>query len=1029
MTAATWSSSSSAPDLVPGVPAGVGQVYVAHLDSGTVELASVSSTGEPAALNAGQPTISADGRFVVFQSFSTNLTPDGLGYLFIRDLQSGTTSVIPDSGSNQSQAPTISPDGRFVFFHRGYTYRVVHDRRTGTTAVVDIPSTYAASWARWSDDGRWLAVYAEDGLRSNSYRLWVWDRLTGSVTEETRTDAGAPVTTGADGVPTWGRPGISGDGRIVGFWTTADGVVAGDTGGLRDVFVRDRGDVLGPAVSDVAVTPSSPVGGEQVTLTATADDTGRGGSVIAAADYRIGSGDWVPMAALDGGFDSAREQLMANVPGLPGGTSSICVRATDGRGNVTVPPACTDVIVDEAAGPVAATVVNVVADAPTTLQPFARIGVMPGELPDVNALGYDSVDDPSVRRDVADDGDLFATYGSQVVSTSGTAAVVLDVGFLRADGGRTRMDLNPIEGVSHLVVSVDLDTGRWQGLDGDGNAFEAPTSCVRSASTPDPGTVAGHICFAVSALSLSGDADGDGLLDAWELFGVSTDPAVPVELDLPGWGASPDHKDLFIQYDVEDDARFDSRVEDGLIAVQEAFALAPVDAGGVDNPDGQPGIRLWIDSPSTDSALSLEGSDRDRVVTGEVCSVGDDEFYTVKSAVFDANRRWVFRWALKELEDEVDLCGRGGQAEISGNDMLILNHDQRTTLSDGTAWPGGETFMHELGHMLNLKHGGFENANYKPNYVSLMNYRYVFTLHRPNGGDGFLDFSPVRQDPPAVGVPGDRPSTLLPNLDEGALPVEVVLGADHAADLSWADTACALTVAPADDPFDVDPLVAGPDSPVSHPGFNTPADDLPETCEGASEDATQTHRDHDDWTALVLPIDALGDYSDAPTNPSDDDGLPTNQEIEALRAAVRTTDLRLEASGPDTPVRSPTAVQLTVTNERGIPANALTVRIDAPAEVTVTGEGCSADGVCTRGALPGGADVGLSLSVSGPAGSHRLSFTVEGRGTLDADPGNNRDGIEVTFVREEPSPSVSPSAGQSSRPTPKPTPGLPNTGV
>ena len=46
----------------------------------------------------------------------------------------------------------------------------------------------------------------------------------------------------------------------------------------------------------------------------------------------------------------------------------------------------------------------------------------------------------------------------------------------------------------------------------------------------------------------------------------------------------------------------------------------------------------------------------------------------------------------------------------------------------GWAVPGGTqdqqagTFMHELGHNLALFHGGFENRNRKPNYLSVMSY-------------------------------------------------------------------------------------------------------------------------------------------------------------------------------------------------------------------------------------------------------------------------------------------------------------------
>jgi len=34
------------------------------------------------------------------------------------------------------------------------------------------------------------------------------------------------------------------------------------------------------------------------------------------------------------------------------------------------------------------------------------------------------------------------------------------------------------------------------------------------------------------------------------------------------------------------------------------------------------------------------------------------------------------------------------------------------------------TFVHEFGHNLGIRHGGFTNTNYKPNYISVMNYHY-----------------------------------------------------------------------------------------------------------------------------------------------------------------------------------------------------------------------------------------------------------------------------------------------------------------
>jgi hypothetical protein len=106
---------------------------------------------------------------------------------------------------------------------------------------------------------------------------------------------------------------------------------------------------------------------------------------------------------------------------------------------------------------------------------------------------------------------------------------------------------------------------------------------------------------------------------------------------------------------------------------------------------------------------------------------------------------------------DIDCKGRGssGLAEIWGNDLMVSlgafahednkqaascfngvddGHDGSTDLADADCTSGvvGDqdehegTFMHELGHNLNLRHGGFEDVNYKPNYLSVMNYSFQF---------------------------------------------------------------------------------------------------------------------------------------------------------------------------------------------------------------------------------------------------------------------------------------------------------------
>ena len=71
----------------------------------------------------------------------------------------------------------------------------------------------------------------------------------------------------------------------------------------------------------------------------------------------------------------------------------------------------------------------------------------------------------------------------------------------------------------------------------------------------------------------------------------------------------------------------------------------------------------------------------------------------------------------------------GGWSEIGGNDLMVFNSD-------------AGSLMHELGHSLDLQHGGFQGVNFKSNYVSDMNYYYQFGI--PTDSGTFInDYSPA----------------------------------------------------------------------------------------------------------------------------------------------------------------------------------------------------------------------------------------------------------------------------------------------
>jgi hypothetical protein len=93
-------------------------------------------------------------------------------------------------------------------------------------------------------------------------------------------------------------------------------------------------DTEGPVTSNVMAYPNPVAVNTPITLTAASDDSNSGGSVISSAEYRIDGGQYLPMQASDGSFDSTTEQVGATVPAFAGaGVHTVCVRVWDSLGN------------------------------------------------------------------------------------------------------------------------------------------------------------------------------------------------------------------------------------------------------------------------------------------------------------------------------------------------------------------------------------------------------------------------------------------------------------------------------------------------------------------------------------------------------------------------------------------------------------------------------------------------------------------------------------------------------------------------
>jgi Tol biopolymer transport system component len=271
----TWEASSDDGRLVPGVRQGV---FLRDLGTGTTELVSVALDGTPGNDGSYSPAISADGRYVVFSSWATNLTadtePTGWREVFRRDRVAGTTSKVSVANDGTpldlpGLHPSVSDDGRFVVFESASEV-VLRDMVAGTTEFISI--TTSGNVARGglpvlSGDGRfvvfasWAALDRRD--TNGTVDTYVRDRLRGTTRPLSLTPRQEPFCCDYD--LRFVAPTISDDGHYAAFAT--EGVLTGgDANRIRDVFVRPAWQ---PSVT--SVTPNVLARGTTARLVLTAD--------------------------------------------------------------------------------------------------------------------------------------------------------------------------------------------------------------------------------------------------------------------------------------------------------------------------------------------------------------------------------------------------------------------------------------------------------------------------------------------------------------------------------------------------------------------------------------------------------------------------------------------------------------------------------------------------------------------------------------------------------------------------------------
>lgn len=234
----------------------------------------VSTTGGNPSAPAGgyTPSISQDGRYATWVSSANNLvtapTNNNKGQVFVRDLKTSTTTMISkdvsgNPGDQSSIMPSISGNGRYIVYVStasnlvsgyglgNYLHIFLYDAKTGTTYLVDKDSSgtfqnhgrYATD-PSVSDDGKYVMfkyrsissgnLITTPTLSANVEYIMMKNMATGEVKLVNEGLSGtAPNASQTD------KPHMSCSGDYVAFSSTANNLVSGTTGNLKHAYLKD----------------------------------------------------------------------------------------------------------------------------------------------------------------------------------------------------------------------------------------------------------------------------------------------------------------------------------------------------------------------------------------------------------------------------------------------------------------------------------------------------------------------------------------------------------------------------------------------------------------------------------------------------------------------------------------------------------------------------------------------------------------------------------------------------------------------
>lgn len=292
--------------------------------------------------------------------------------------------------------------------------------------------------------------------------------------------------------------------------------------------------------------------------------------------------------------------------------------------------------------------------------------------------------------------------------------------------------------------------------------------------------------------TITTDTDQDGLPNGWEVCGYYHERHAGVgepDVNLPAMGADPTRPDIFVEVDYMEikpsclpfgfctpghNHRPKSNAIEKIVGVfkeQNINLHVDYSPNGIMNPvTGE----KWDNYSEADDLPHFDKIGRS---CGDNCYIWKREpaltdcsdleelseiyFNDLKQCYFSRAREPVFHYVVFAHQLGGNGCVSGVSRGEPGSDFIVslggwgfLGMDclaADAKIGVGTVNQQAGTFMHELGHNLGLCHGGPVtlanldnqcNVNYKPNYLSVMNYAFQTNGLRINGKEGNFDYSP-----------------------------------------------------------------------------------------------------------------------------------------------------------------------------------------------------------------------------------------------------------------------------------------------